>query len=85
MTTDLGDLPEEEFRRLLHEAADWVADYRAGIESRRVAPASRPGEVAGALPREPPRSAEPLDEVMRDFERVVMPGILHWGHPAFLG
>ena len=85
MTPDLGDLPEEEFRRLLHEAADWVADYRAGIESRRVSPASRPGAVAEALPQTPPRSAEPMDEVMRDFERVVMPGIVHWGHPAFLG
>ncbi|HJQ34092.1 MAG TPA: pyridoxal-dependent decarboxylase [Pyrinomonadaceae bacterium] len=85
MTDDLGDLPDEEFRRLLHEAADWVADYRAGIESRRVAPASRPGAIAEALPQAPPRSAESLDDVMRDFERVVMPGIVHWGHPAFLG
>src|SRR5687767_15784034 len=22
---------------------------------------------------------------MRDFERVIMPGIVHWGHPSFLG
>src|SRR4051812_1159030 len=85
MTSDLGDLPDEEFRRLLHEAADWIADYRAGIESLRVSPAQPPGAVAEALPHAPPRSAEPLDDVMRDFERVIMPGILHWGHPAFLG
>jgi aromatic-L-amino-acid decarboxylase len=84
-TPDLGDLPDEEFRRLLHEAADWIADYRAGIGSRRVAPAGPPGAVAAALPESPPERAEPMDEVLRDFERVVMPGILHWGHPSFLG
>src|SRR5919107_116844 len=69
-THDLGDLPAEEFRRLLHEAADWVADYRAGLESR---------------PASPPEEAEAMDEVMRDFERVVVPGLVHWGHPSFLG
>jgi len=84
-TPDLGDLPTEEFRRLLHEAADWVADYRSGIGSLRVAPEQGPGEVAGALPRSPPESAESLEDVLRDFERVVMPGIVHWGHPSFLG
>ena len=84
-TPDLGDLPDEEFRRLLHEAADWVADYRASIGSLRVSPDSAPGAVAGALPVAPPERAEPLDEVMRDFERVIMPGIVHWGHPSFLG
>lgn len=84
-TPPLGDLPEEEFRRLLHEVADWMADYRAGIESRRVAPEQGPGAVSNALPDAPPESAEPLDEILRDFDRVIMPGILHWGHPAFLG
>src|SRR5919107_2237843 len=84
-THDLGDLPAEEFRRLLHEAADWVADYRAGLESRRVAPDAEPGSVAASLPASPPEEAEAMDEVMRDFERVVVPGLVHWGHPSFLG
>ena len=83
--TDLGDLPADEFRRLLHEVADWVADYREGIEGRRVVPEGGPGEIAAALPAAPPEAAEPMDEILRDFDRVVMPGIVHWGHPNFLG
>ena len=84
-TTKLGDLPDEEFRRLLHEAADWIADYRAGIETRRVAPAHEPGMIMRELPTSPPDNPESMDEVLRDFDSLIMPGIVHWGHPAFLG
>ena len=83
--TDLGDLPADEFRRLLHEVADWVADYREGIEGRRVVPEQGPGAIAAALPDAPPEAPEPMAEILRDFDRVIMPGIVHWGHPNFLG
>jgi aromatic-L-amino-acid decarboxylase len=82
---ELGDLPADEFRRLLHEVADWVADYRAGIESRRIVPEQRPGAITDNLPDRPPETAQSMDEILRDFDRLIMPGIVHWGHPAFLG
>ena len=84
-TPDLGDLPEAEFRRLLHEVADWIADYRSGIETRRVVPAHSPGATMSELSAAPPQTAESMDEILRDFDRVIMPGIVHWGHPSFLG
>jgi aromatic-L-amino-acid decarboxylase len=83
--SELGDLPEAEFRRLLHEAADWIADYRATIETRRVVPEHQPNAVADQLPDAPPEVAQPMDEILRDFDRIIMPGIVHWGHPSFLG
>jgi aromatic-L-amino-acid decarboxylase len=82
---ELGDLPEAEFRRLLHQVADWVADYRSEIETRRVAPEHAPHAVMDNLPGEPPKAARPIDEILRDFDQIIMPGIVHWGHPAFLG
>jgi aromatic-L-amino-acid decarboxylase len=84
-TPELGDLPDDEFRRLLHEVADWVADYRAGIETRRVVPEHRPGAISESLPDAPPEAPEAMDDILRDFDRVIMPGIVHWGHPNFLG
>lgn len=30
-----------------------------------------------------PEKAESYDEVMDDFEKKIMPGILHWNHPNF--
>ena len=85
LNTSLGDLPEADFRRMLHEVADWIADYRAGIEERRVTPEHHPGALMNSLPAAPPEAASPLDEILRDFDQLIMPGIVHWGHPAFLG
>jgi aromatic-L-amino-acid decarboxylase len=50
----LGDVPPEEFRRQLHELADWIADYREKIETLPVAPNAKPGAIIGALPKQAP-------------------------------
>jgi aromatic-L-amino-acid decarboxylase len=78
-------MPAEEFRAALHRVADWVADYRAGIEELRITPDLKPGEVASKLPSTPPDDPSALDEILGDFQQLIMPGIVHWGHPAFLG
>lgn len=81
---DVGDLPPEEFRRLAHEVADWIADYLAGVGDLPVLPQDlRPGDVRAALPPSPPERAEPLDRALADFRDIVLPGITHWNHPAF--
>jgi aromatic-L-amino-acid decarboxylase len=81
----LGDVPAEEFRRQLHELADWIADYREKIETLPVAPNARPGAIIGALPKQAPEEGEPLDRIFADIERLIVPGMVHWGHPMFLG
>jgi len=72
-------------RAQLHRVADWIADYRATIESRAIAPAVAPGEVTAALPARAPKHGEPIERVLADLDSIIMPGIVHWGHPAFLG
>ena len=81
----LGDVPVEEFRAALHRAADWVADYREHVEGRRVSPGSLPGEVAALLPGAMPESPSPLSELFDELDRVVLPHVVNWGHPSFLG
>src|SRR5215207_1481269 len=81
----LGDLPPDALRSYLHRMADWVADYRETIEQRTIAPPVRPGDVAARLGAAPPQGPEPLDRILADLDAVVMPGVVHWGHPAFLG
>jgi aromatic-L-amino-acid decarboxylase len=81
----LGDIPPEEFRRQLHELADWIADYREKIETLPVAPNARPGAIIGALPKQAPEDGEPLDRIFADIQRLIVPGMVHWGHPMFLG
>jgi aromatic-L-amino-acid decarboxylase len=81
----LGDTPPEEFRRQLHELADWIADFRQNIESLRVAPNDKPGAILAALPAEPPEEGEPFEKILGDIDRDIVPGMVHWSHPMFLG
>jgi aromatic-L-amino-acid decarboxylase len=81
----LGDVPPEEFRKQLHELADWIADYREKIETLPVAPNARPGAIIGALPKQAPEDGESLDRIFSDIRRLIVPGMVHWGHPMFLG
>ena len=82
---ELGDMPADKFRRSLHRIADWVADYREGIEDLRISPNVVPGDIKARLPQAPPDVAVPLTDIFQDFEKLILPGIVHWAHPAFLG
>jgi aromatic-L-amino-acid/L-tryptophan decarboxylase len=82
---NLGDVPPEIFREQLHRLADWIADYREKIETLRVAPNAKPGSVRAALPAQPPEDGEAFDKIFDDIKRVIVPGMVNWAHPMFLG
>lgn len=75
----------EEFRRFGHQVVDWIADYRAGVASRPVHPPVEPGAVLAQLPAAAPDDPESFELVLRDVERVLLPGLSHWQHPSFFG
>jgi aromatic-L-amino-acid decarboxylase len=83
--TALGDTSPEEFRKQLHELADWVADFRENIGSLRVAPDEKPGAIRAQLPKQPPEEGEPFEKILGDVDRLIVPGMVHWSHPMFLG
>ncbi len=71
------------FRRHGQAVVDLVADYLAGVEDRPVRAQVRPGEIDAQLATGAPESGEAVEQILADFERVVMPGITHWQHPRF--
>ncbi len=77
----------EEFRRAGHELIDWIADYRARVISgeARVMPDVAPGWVRGQFPASPPQKGESFEGLLRDVERIVVPGCFNWQHPRFHG
>jgi aromatic-L-amino-acid decarboxylase len=75
----------DEFRRYGHRLIDWIADYRAQVATRPVMARTPPGEIKSGLPASPPDAPESFDTVLRDLDRVVMPGLTHWAHPSFFG
>ncbi len=79
-----GEIPRDELRAALHRTADLVADYLERVGDYPVLPAVRPGEVAAAIPDEPPAAGEPLDRVLDDYSAIVEPNVTHWNHPGFM-
>ena len=75
----------EEFRAAGHRIVDWIADYRASVESRPVMARTEPGDIRKQLPARAPDQAEPFDAIVGDLDRIIMPGLSHWQHPQFYG
>ena len=75
----------EEFRAAGHQIVDWIADYRATVASRPVMARTEPGDVRKQLPPRPPDRPEPFADIVRDLDRIIVPGLSHWQHPQFFG
>lgn len=81
----VGDLDPEEFRRQGYAVVDWIADYRAGLAARPVRSDVEPGRVRAQLPAGLPEDPQPLDALLGELDRVVVPATTHWQHPGFFG
>ena len=81
----IGDMPPEDFRRFGHEVVDWLADYFEHPERYTVEPDVRPGALVDALPLSGPDKGEPMERILADFEKQILPHVTHWNHPGFMG
>lgn len=61
---------------------DYVADYLENIRGRRPLSNVKPGYLRELIPDEAPRDPEPWDDLFRDIERVIMPGVSTQGEPS---
>jgi aromatic-L-amino-acid/L-tryptophan decarboxylase len=75
----------DEFRRWGHRMIDWLADYQRQVERYPVLSQVKPGEIRAQLPEAPPLEGEPFEDILRDVERIIMPGVTHWQSPNFFG
>lgn len=73
----------EEFRKHGKEMVDYICDYMKSMDKMPVGPDFKPGFLAPLLAGEMPNKPEPYSEVIDDFEKKIMPGVLHWNHSNF--
>ncbi len=73
----------EQFRKEGKKVIDWIADYYENIEKYPVLSQVKPGEIKASLPESAPKKGESLNEMMRDIDEKIMPGITHWQSPNF--
>jgi aromatic-L-amino-acid decarboxylase len=73
----------EEFRIAAHQAVDWIADFLRDAAHYPVLPAAQPGALSARLPAHGPEHGEPIEAILEDFRRLIVPGLTHWNHPRF--
>ena len=73
----------DDLRHWSKRAADWAHAYHTGLRARPVRAALVREAIAAQLPGSPPETAEPIETIFADFERIVPAGMTHWQHPRF--
>ncbi|XP_064409322.1 aromatic-L-amino-acid decarboxylase-like isoform X2 [Latimeria chalumnae] len=63
-----------EFRQRGKEMVDYIANYLENIDQRQVYSDVEPGYLHPLIPDSAPKEPESFDEVIKDIERVIMPG-----------
>ena len=76
------DPSTEEFRAAGHRLIDWIAGYFDDPDHYAVLAGVAPGDIAKQFAKEPV-GGKPYDQLAREFEEKVVPGVTHWNHPAF--
>ncbi|XP_040288009.1 aromatic-L-amino-acid decarboxylase-like [Bufo bufo] len=73
----------EDFRNRGKDMVDYITNYLEQIELRQVYPSVEPGYLRPMIPDSAPEEGETYEDIMKDVERVIMPGVTHWHSPYF--
>lgn len=79
----MSDMPLDEFRKYGHEVVESIAGYLGGLRDMPVLPAVKPGELREKLPPTAPEEGEPMEEILADYQSMIVPANTHWNHPRF--
>ncbi|KAI9778824.1 MAG: hypothetical protein M1835_004835 [Candelina submexicana] len=71
-------MDSDQFRKAAHSAIDEIIDYYDTIEKRRVVSNVEPGYLQKLLPDRPPETGEKWEDIQKDIESKIMPGLTHW-------
>ncbi|MBE0675003.1 MAG: aminotransferase class I/II-fold pyridoxal phosphate-dependent enzyme [Bacteroidales bacterium] len=72
-----------EFRKHARDLVDWMAWYMDNVGSLPVKSKVSPGEIYSSLPELPPEMPEEFENIFRDFNEIILPGMTHWQSPNF--
>ncbi len=73
----------DDFRQHGHQLIDWIADYLEHADQHPVMARTKPGDISKLIGDQAPEEGEPMDRIMADFQRDILPGVTHWNHPRF--
>ena len=68
-------MDEEGFRDFGRAVIDYIINYNETLRERNVLPSVKPGYLSQMVPEEAPQKPDSWQDVLRDVERVIMPGV----------
>ena len=76
-------LNPKDFKQSSDPVISWIDNYLKTITSNPVKSKVRPGEIYNNLPERAPEQPESLEQIIKDLDEIILPGITHWQHPNF--
>lgn len=73
----------EEFRYWGYKAVDWIVNYLENVEQFPVLSQVKPGDIRAKLPDTAPQQGESFEAILKDIDRIILPGLTHWQSPNF--
>ncbi|OMO60463.1 Pyridoxal phosphate-dependent decarboxylase [Corchorus capsularis] len=73
------------FRNESKEVIDFLAEYYQNIEKFPVQSQVQPGYLWAKLPNSAPYYPESLQDILKDVNDCILPGLTHWQSPNFFG
>lgn len=80
----VDDMDPQAFRTHGKLMVEWIATYLDQVGTYPVLAQIAPGDIRRSLPDHPPLQPEPMEAILADVKRVLLPGITHWNAPGFL-
>ena len=76
-------LSRGDFFRYHKLITSWISGYFRRIEDLPVKSQVNPGDIYNRIADHIPIKGENLEEIIRDLDDVILPGMTHWQHPNF--
>jgi aromatic-L-amino-acid decarboxylase len=79
----LLDMTSAEFKKYGYQVVDWIANYLDHVGELPVLSQIARGQIKASQPDQPPEYGQSMGQLLADVDRVIVPGMTHWNHPAF--
>lgn len=75
----------DKFQEALDQVSKWIKEYQKEVHNLPVLSQVRPNQILKSLPDAAPEQGESFEQIFKDFQTQIMPGVTHWQHPKFFG
>ncbi|XP_054282189.1 3,4-dihydroxyphenylacetaldehyde synthase 2-like [Macrosteles quadrilineatus] len=76
-------MDSQQFREFGKAAIDYLAEYYETVRDRPVLPSVNPGYLRPLVADSIPEDGQSWQDILKDMDTVVMPGVTHWQAPGF--